>query len=312
MNKNAIPLVTVCVPSFNHARYVVQCLESISKSNHENLELVIIDDGSSDNSAAIISEWLGANSFRFNKIVFKVQSNSGICVTLNRLVKEASGEYLAFIASDDKMIADGISKRIHELKSNPEWMAVYGDCRLIDSNDQFISNSAIVFLYKANIKALLQKNLIARELILNWSVPGPGFMARVECFNPTKGIGLYNENIPFEDRDFYLRLLSRKALGFINTPVAEYRIHDKNVSRMKNGIKYTYESIKPIINANISVLQYFSGVDKAVLWLENTYASVTLHYLIRRRLNLLAGRVLLKSVKFIIYKIHSIAISIAY
>ena len=310
MNTKLRPLVSVCIPSFNHSSYVLECLESIYESDYDNLELVIIDDGSTDNSSYIIREWIKIYSHRFQNTVFKQQNNSGICITLNRLVDTAKGEFIVFIASDDRLLGDGISLRVSKLESNPTWLAVYGDCKLISSNGQLISDSAISYLYKANKRALLCSSLIARELILNWSVPGPGFMARKICFDEKNGAGRYNEDLKFEDRDFYLRLLARKAIGYVDHPVAEYRVHSLNVSRAPKAIKYTPASIKAITDANIKLSNSFHDFNKVLLKLDNAYTFYTLHYLVERQIYLLIPRLLIKSILLLAYRTHSLAINL--
>src|SRR5437868_7150756 len=94
------PLVSAEVLCYNHARFVVECLESVKLQNYPNLELIVNDDASTDNSAALIEAWLAENKsiphrFIHNKV------NRGLCRTLNNALGQASGKYFCGIAADD-------------------------------------------------------------------------------------------------------------------------------------------------------------------------------------------------------------------
>ena len=100
-----IPLVSVIVPAHNHDRFVAQALRSIAGQTYRQVELVIIDDGSTDRTAEVIARELTGFPFPYR---FESQSNAGLPVTLNRAISLAQGEYLSFLASDDRYALDFI------------------------------------------------------------------------------------------------------------------------------------------------------------------------------------------------------------
>lgn len=261
--QDAIPLVSVIVPSYNHARYIETCLNSIYDDDYSEFEVVVIDDGSSDGSFEIIKKWRENHPGRFRVFQMIQQENQGTCRTANRLVSLAKGEFIALLASDDYLLPGGIRTRVEALSRHREWLAVFGDCILVDEQGAKLGDSALVSLYKANKAALLHPKFITNELILRWSASGPGLMARRACYDPILGIGLYNENLRLmEDRDYYLRLLARNALGFIDFPVAGYRSHRTSVSQRqdirKNVLLLLWQS-------NVSHIADFGGLPR--LWL---------------------------------------------
>lgn len=296
-------LVSVLVPSYNHSKYICDCLDSIKNSNYTPLELIIIDDGSTDESPELIKKWTSANKKYFDRIVFIEQENIGVCKTLNKLIRLAAGDYCAFLASDDKIITDGITSRVVALENNSNWLAVYGDCKLIGDASQLLSSSAISYLYNANKLALINTCSIDKELILNWSVPGPGFMARKECFDLKNGVGLYNEEIFLEDRDYYLRLLAKKALGYIDVPVAEYRIHGFNSSRNESLIpRYA----KALMESNARNINKFRGLSRLYLMVVTFNYAATIRFAEEKSFNSLFMKITSKILTVIVIRWHKL------
>lgn len=225
------PLVSVLVPAFNHERYIVSCLESVANDTYPNLELIVIDDGSRDQTLALIQQWIAQNKHRVGRIIWRTWENRGICATANRLVQEASGEFVALLASDDQIVPGGIHARVVALQQHPEWLAAFGTSTVMDESGTEVRTDAMSALYGTDRTMLAYCDSMAIELILRWAIPGPVFMARREAYDPLTGVGPYDERLQMEDRDFYLRLLARGALGHLEVNVGRYRIHRNNASK---------------------------------------------------------------------------------
>lgn len=223
-------VTSVILPVYNHEKYLVQCLDSVRDSDYKHIELIIIDDGSTDNSSAVISSWLEVNSDRFLRTVFERQVNAGVCKTANRLIGLSQGDIIIALASDDALLPTGISRRVEFLQNHPHLLAVFGDAALMDAQGRITCRELEKNLFKANKSALADPRFISSELILKWCVPGPVFAAWKRTYDPVDGIGLYDESLQFEDRDFYLRLLSRQALGYIPDEVALYRHSEQSLA----------------------------------------------------------------------------------
>jgi glycosyltransferase involved in cell wall biosynthesis len=224
------PLVTVIVPVYNHAGYVVETLNSILADGYPNLELLVLDDGSRDDSLRRVQEWIQTNGNRFAKVCCWTQPNAGVCRTLNRLITNATGEFVTMVASDDRLLPDGIKNRLGTLEAHPEWMLVFGDAQTIDDQGQVIHASTLR-AHRADLQALGNPRRLLFELLVRWSLPGPIFLARRSSWDPETGVGPYDETLFLEDRDFYLRLLARQAVGFIPQAVAQYRVHGSNACK---------------------------------------------------------------------------------
>lgn len=251
--------VSVLIPVYNHEKYIKECLDSILKQTYKNIEIIICDDGSSDNSKKVIENWILINNTDV-EIKFLTQSNHGICCSLNRMISISTGEYISLCASDDYLIPSSIKNRMNYLINNEKngCFAVIGDAYVIDHNSNVLKKSAMRFLYNANIYELASN--INEELIVNWSVVGPTLLYKKEILNI---IGRYDESLLVEDRDFYLRLLSYNMLHFINEPVAGYRIHSSNVSR--KSIESKLKVAKDIASTNIRYINKFDGINRFFL-----------------------------------------------
>lgn len=220
------PLVSVLVPLYNHARYVNRCLDSVLEDGHPRIEIIIIDDGSKDNSAALAQQWFdGHDPVVIERFELESRPNRGVTRTLNELVAKARGDFVILLASDDYLLPGGIAARLEYLRLHPAKLAVFGDCIVVDDDGNKTYDSGIADLNDGHIECLMRDDLLALELIFNWCVPGPGFMARRELYDQ---IGLYDENLTVEDWDMYLRITARGSLGFTPGPVAAYRYHGGN------------------------------------------------------------------------------------
>lgn len=134
MNKNN--LVSVLIPAYNHEKYVQETIQSVIEQTYENIELIIIDDGSKDNTWQKIQEMKEVCEKRFTRIHFETKKNEGICTTLNKLLSLANGEYVGIIASDDKYKPMLIEKELDFLSKNPDYVLCTCDDEIMDTNSQ--------------------------------------------------------------------------------------------------------------------------------------------------------------------------------
>lgn len=221
-------LVSVLVPAYNHERHVAACLDSVAAETWPRLELVVLDDASTDDTYAVAQAWAARYGDRFERVsVLRNEANAGVGATLNRLVEKARGRYVVTLASDDLLVAGGIAARVEHLRSTDSRGAVIGDCWLTDDTGVVRQESAYVSLHGARKQALAAPSGIRREIILNWSVPGPVLLFDRDLVARIGG-RMYDESLIAEDRDLYLRLLALDALRFVDVPVAVYRLHGTN------------------------------------------------------------------------------------
>ena len=226
------PLVSVIVPMYNHAKYIEECLDSIRDEDWPQLELILLDDGSTDDTFARAQAWVEKNRSHFQRVWLEKQANQGICKTVNRLIDASQGDYLALIASDDALVRGGIRCRVEHLHQHPQHLAVFGRVELI--GDDVKTLAKIQKSHTQQERAWRRPSLLVRGLLLNWGLAGPILLSRREAFDSGRGVGRYDGTFAYEDLDMYLRFLARNALGFVDQPVGKYRVHFSSFCRDKN------------------------------------------------------------------------------
>ena len=126
-------LVSVIIASYNHEKYIQDTIKSIIGQTYQNIELIIIDDGSKDTTFEKILELKEECEKRFARVDFEKQENIGCALTISKLIKKAKGDYVYMIASDDLAKPDAIELEADFLNKNPEYGLVVGDDEIIDS-----------------------------------------------------------------------------------------------------------------------------------------------------------------------------------
>lgn len=254
-------LVSVLIPCYNHEKYVISTLESIKNNDYQLKEIILIDDGSKDKSFETAKEYLKKNKQFFYGYKCLKQENQGVTKTLNNMISLSQGEYITLLASDDYLTENSLTCRIEYLKKNTDKKAVIGKAFLVDGENRILNNNAGKKLYRASTKMLLSK-FINKELIMRWSVVGPTLLLKRFVYDD---IGMYNENLRVEDREFYLRLIKNNLLGYIDKNVSYYRVHSSNASRTKT-IEQRAKLLQEICEVNISnSLNNFSWDEKLFL-----------------------------------------------
>lgn len=252
------PLVTVIVPAYNHQDYLRTGLDSIKNQTYPNIEICIINDGSFDNTHNCIQDWINENPQM--KVNFISRENRGITKTFNELVDMAEGQYIAVMASDDYILPDSIEKRVRFLQNNPKKLAVFGDCIVVDENNNKTHDSALFEYQNANKKKLLSECGIKEQIIMKWKAPGPGLLYDKKVFD---AIGKYDESLLVEDWDFYTRLVSQNFLAFIDETVSAYRVVETSACRNPDTLKARH-------------LEFANIARKNMKWFKNPYYKVLL------------------------------------
>lgn len=263
------PLVSVRMPSFNHASFIEQALTSVLDDPYPNKEIVIVDDASTDDSDTVIRRWLSASGDRIPVKYFARKTNQGVARTINQALSHCSGEFIASLASDDYLLPGGILERVRYLQENPGKMAVFSDCIVVDGRSEMVAGSGLTGLYRANTGRFRTESGIRREFIRNWSVPGPVLMIRRGVFDI---VGGYDERRIIEDWDFYLRMAARDLVGFTDGPVSAYRVHGGNYCMKPERMIVNFQEMRRILIKNFPLFRIRDKVSIIKKYVELTKA----------------------------------------
>jgi alpha-1,3-rhamnosyltransferase len=211
------PTVSVVVPSYNHALFVQATLRSLFNQTLAPAELLVIDDGSSDNSLEIIKAVLNDCPFPAELIA---RANRGLCATLNEGLARTHGKYFAYLSSDDLWLPEFLAARVGLLESTPQAVLAFGHCFLIDAQNLIIDCTRDWANYtKGNARAMLLQQTFAPM--------SPTVLYRRTNLEQEG----WNERAKLEDYDLYLRLSTAGDFGFDARVLSAWRQHGHNTSR---------------------------------------------------------------------------------
>lgn len=227
MNK---PVATVIIPAYNHENYIEQCLESVISQTYENIELVIINDGSTDKTGEIISSWCERLFDRFPRFVFVNKPNEGMCKALNMGLDLSVGEYVAVCASDDIMLPMRIEKQVQYLQDRKAYAMVFTDGYEVEDKGAIALDNGLDNYERFSNRFDINKHGFLFDWLVNnlFFMPSPSACITRWCYEE---IGGYDERITFEDPDIFLRVSDRFKFGFVDEPLFIHRIHGKNSGR---------------------------------------------------------------------------------
>lgn len=211
-----VATVSVVVPSYNHARFIARCLRSIIAQSYRPLQLIVIDDGSEDDSVRRIEQELKDCPFESELIA---NAQKGLVQTLIQGLKLSRGKYFAYLGSDDMWLPGFLASRIRLLESRCDAVLAYGHSFVINDEDEIVECTKEWAGYD---------NGCAREMLLNVIVPfSPSVLYRREILERCH----WNEDARLEDYDLYLRLAAEGEFAFDENILCAWRSHGKNTSR---------------------------------------------------------------------------------
>lgn len=225
MNSINQPRVSILIPSYNHSAYIEKTIRSVWEQNYSNLELVVIDDGSTDNSREILARLKLVSPI---SMVVIEQENAGICPTLNRALEKSTGEIIGMLASDDIMLPDRVNQEVAQFTSLPTLKVLY-------SNGQFQTERKILDDAHKNIKPYLKRGVVATSNYLRSAVPAFYIQALLIRRDFLLSIGGFDEDTGSDDWSLNIRIFKNlKPQGefvFIDRYSFLYRIHSNQMHR---------------------------------------------------------------------------------
>ena len=259
-------LVSVIMPAYNAEKYIYMSIASVMQQTYRNVELVIVDDGSTDTTLEIMKECVRRWPDKIR--IFSRAQNGGTAAALNDAIEMAEGKYICWLSADDLYCEDMVESEVSYLKQNKGCDAVFSKCAFIDGDSQLLGSQQFV-VDEVNFSYGMPR-IVHLLLLLNfWH--GCTLLAKAECF---KREDRFNVNFrASQDYDFWLRMAADYNIGYLNQITVMSRRHSGQGSRVLNCrldeiivffsilyredimIKlfrkmekpYTYENIKPYI-----------------------------------------------------------------
>lgn len=241
--KNHTPvLVSIIIPCYNHDKFIERTLNSVVADAYPDKEIIIINDGSTDESDVRIQAWIAGSEYK-GSVTYINRFNKGICATMNEMIDLARGKYILSLASDDCLYGNTIAKRVGILEGRPDKSVLLNDAYVIDENDTIIMQSSSTDYWKAKKEMYLTDDDILKSCIKAPRIAGPVILYRKDIF---KEIGKFPEDLGFEDWYFYQRAACLRLILFVDFKVALYRVHGGNFSGVNSphGLKIAEATLK--------------------------------------------------------------------
>ncbi len=214
------PLISVMMPTYNNGKYIKQAIESIYAQNYNNMEIIVVDDGSTDNTREILNQYKDVKYFYIE--------HKGISVARNMALEKSKGEYIAFLDSDDYWLPNKLNTQMQYFKDHPDCPIVFTKYENIFENEDLKKNKRA--MHEKAIEDTFKQYL-------------PSTVLKKELFDK---YGAFDEKFSgIEDAEFIYRI-SMKGINikhYIDKVFYIRRIHGKNITLQQN------RTIKSIITS---------------------------------------------------------------
>lgn len=242
------PLVTVICSCYNHENFVIESLNSVTNQDYKNIELIIVDDFSSDNSKKIIQNWV----FNHPEIVFIAnKKNLGITKSFNHALKLAKGKYIIDLAADDFLMPNCINLQLKKFENSilKNLGIVYGNAELISGKGDFIS----LYFDRETSKKIKTANVYLSVLLGFQKICSVSAMVKKSVYEQLNG---YDETLVYEDLDFWIRASRVFDFDYIDTVLVKKRIVENSL-----GNDF-YKKNKAINQSTFLILQKAIALNK--------------------------------------------------
>lgn len=204
-----LPLVSVVIPAYNLARYLDEAIQSVLGQDYPNIELIVLDDGSTDDTRTVLERY--GDRFRW-----ETHANMGQAATLNKGWNTSRGEVLAYLSADDVLLPHAVSTSVRHLKANPGGVMVYCDFNLIDPSSRVVRQ---VILPDFDYRELVTRSI---------RPPGPGAFFWRDAY---EAAGPWDGSLrQTPDYEFWLRLGLEGKFLRIPEVLAALRVHEESQS----------------------------------------------------------------------------------
>lgn len=204
-NSDSAASVSIVIPTYNHCDFVLKAIDSVNRQDFPNVEVIVVDDGSQDQTGVVLSS--AVQNFKL-----LTQKNQGQAASLNSGWTLATGEILGYLSADDIVLPSVVSSAVKIFKEFPDVCVVYSDFELIDPN-------GVVVRYVRAADFSLERMVTEFEC-----PPGPGALFRRSAFDAAGGWDVSLRRIP--DFEFWLRMALQGKFVRIPRALAQWRVHE--------------------------------------------------------------------------------------
>lgn len=227
--------VSVIIPTYNRSQYILECIESVFNQSYLEIEVIVVDDNSTDDTEEKLSHLVDQN-----KIKYFHNPQKGASSARNLGIKNSTGDLIAFLDSDDVFYPDKLERQVRYCNENPEAKIVHADFDKFNDSGNLLGRRYTGFFLGNIYPQILEywEMLIAISCVV----------VKPEVFGK---VGLFDESLSYgEDLDMWARVARRFAFHHIPESLSKVRLHEGNLSREKSNLA---ERFLPYLNKAINV-----------------------------------------------------------
>jgi len=234
--RSGLPLVSAIVTTYNYGRFVGDAIEGALAQTYPNVEIVVVDDGSTDDTEAVVAEYAGAG------VRYVRQPNAGAAAARNRGLASTTGPLVAFCDADDTWLPDKLEVQYEHLCRHPDVALVTAHAYACD---EALHPLSVVHAARGDSVDVFEM-LLVRNVVLNPTC----VLARRDALT---SIGGFSDLPCWEDWDTWLHLAQRYRVGFVDRPVAYVRRHDESLSPVRGRDRFELD--RQILERHIGALE---------------------------------------------------------
>lgn len=224
-------LVTVVIPTYNRAKYIEETIKSVIGQKYPNIEIIVIDDGSTDNTEQVVSKYR-------SQLTYIHQENSERGASRNHGLRLAKGKFIAFLDSDDLWLPDKISQELEMLQNNPAAGVVYSDALSIDANGRQLKT----------IKRKTYSGRVTEKLLENNFISMSAHLAKTDFIRKISGFVEDRNLSGSEDWEMWVRLSTITEFIYLPKTTTKIRTHSENTmsdaKAMNRSMTYALKIMK--------------------------------------------------------------------
>ncbi len=241
MDKKNETLVSVIIPTFNSELYVKVAVESVLLQAYRDVEVIVVDDGSTDGTRDVLKEYIDSG-----EIKYIYQKNNGPASARNSGIKNSSGEFIAFLDADDIWLSNKLERQISLFDSSPDVGLVYSDMEFFGAHLRFNR-------YSEMLKRRMCRGRVYKELVLENFIPTSTVIVRR---NVLDDVGFFDDSGKYigEDYDLWLRVARKYEIDFVEDILVKYRIHSGKMSLSR---KESYSGLCRVYKREFSRAPFF-------------------------------------------------------
>ena len=222
------PLISVCIPTYNRAAYLEQAIQSVLNQTYTNYEILIVDDGSTDNSKLIFDKYA-----EHPKIDIFLKEHTNAPDTRNRLIREATGDFILWLDSDDTIKNNLIQTYVDHISRFPDTDVFY--------TNLFITNDDMSQIKKSDAYPdwYNNKKELKKTLVFGCRIPNPGTLIRRSKYDETGGYDV--SMLRAHDYEWWVRAVDKLNFKLIDEYLVYWRWHDSNMSALSVKVDWSYD-----------------------------------------------------------------------